>query len=185
MNYSDSELVKLLNKGDVRAFTEIHDRYYGPLYAHAYKRLSNREEVRDLLQDLFVFLWDNRESLHFTGHLSGYLYTAVRNRILNLYKRNKVRSDYIDSLQDFLDNSQPIADEILYEKELTAKIEKEIAALPQQMQIIFLLSRNQHLSHKEIGEKLGISPLTVKKQINNSLKILRSKLGSAFFIFFI
>lgn len=183
-NYSDQELSKLLKNGDEFAFTEIHRRYYGLLYAHASRRLSERDEIKDILQEIFLYLWHNREQ-NFTGHLSGYLYTAVRNKIFNIYKHNKIKSDYMESLQDFLTNSEPVADEILREKELVQVIEKEVANLPPKMRLIFELSRNSHLSHQEIADQLGISPQTVKKQVANSLKTLRVKLGSHFNSFFL
>lgn len=183
-NYTDQQLVLLLQSGDITAFTEIHNRYYGLLYAHAYKRLPAREEIRDILQELFISLWNNRTQ-NFTGYLSGYLYTSVRNRILNVYKHKKIRSDYISSFQEFLAQTEPIADEIIRGKELAALIEKEVAALPAQMREVFEMSRNAHLSHQEIAERLNISPLTVKKQVSNSLKILRTKLGSYFYTFFL
>jgi RNA polymerase sigma-70 factor (family 1) len=182
---TDLELIALLQAGDIAAFTEIHERYYGVLYIHAYKRLPDREEVKDILQELFSHVWNNKESLKGTNNLPAYLYASVRNRILNIFRHKKIRSDYVESFQSFLDqNNAPIADEILQEKELVALIEREIASLPPQMRLIFDLSRNAHLSHKEIAEKLNISPLTVKKQVNNSLKILRTKLGMHFLILF-
>lgn len=183
--YTDQGLLLAMRTGDSMAFTEIHNRYYPILYAHAFRRLPYREEVNDILQELFLFLWDNR-SKEFSGHLSGYLYTSVRNRIINVYRSRKVRSDYMDSLQDFLDsNVLPTADNLLREKELTLIIESEVSALPSQMRVIFQMSRNLHKSHLEIADDLSISPLTVKKQIYNSLKILRSKLGPHFHMIFI
>ena len=182
--YTDQGLVMAIRSGDANAFTEIHDRYYPILYAHAFRRLPDREEVNDLLQELFLYLWNNRMQ-QFSGHLSGYLFTSIRNRILNVYRSRKVRSDYIDSLQDFLDsNTSPIADDLLREKELTLIIEREISALPSQMRVIFEMSRNLNKSHLEIADHLSISPLTVKKQIYNSLKILRAKLGPHFHCMF-
>lgn len=182
--YTDQALLAAMRAGDSMAFTEIHNRYYPILYAHAFRRLPYREEVNDMLQELFLFLWDNRGK-EFSGHLSGYLYTSVRNRIINVYRSRKVRSDYMDSLQNFLDNNVPaIADNLLREKELTSIIESEVSALPAQMRVIFQMSRNLHKSHLEIADELSISPLTVKKQIYNSLKILRSKLGPHFHTIF-
>ncbi|SER87824.1 RNA polymerase sigma-70 factor [Pedobacter rhizosphaerae] len=183
--YTDQGLLMAMRSGDSAAFTEIHHRYYPILYAHASRRLSDRDDVNDLLQELFLYLWNNRMQ-EFSGHLSGYLYTSVRNRIINVYRSKKIRSDYMDSLQNFLEqNQQPIADNLVREKELTLIIEREISALPPQMRLVFEMSRNLHKSHQEIADELSISPLTVKKQIYNSLKILRSKLGPHFHAFFI
>ncbi len=182
---TDIELIASLQKGDIDAFTEIHERYYAALYIHAYKRLPYRDEVKDILQELFMYIWNNKEALKDTSNLTAYLYTAVRNRILNVYKHKKIQSNYVEAFQSFLEqNKIAYTDEALREKELIAIVEKEINALPSQMRLIFELSRNAHLSHKEIAEKLKISPLTVRKQVNNSLKILRLKLGKHFFVLF-
>lgn len=183
-SYSDAELTALLNQGDLSAFTAIHRRYYGILYSHAYKRLSDREEVRDILQELFTSVWNNRETISFDVSLKAYLYTAVRNRVLNVFKREKRRSDFIASFESFLIASGPTTDEPVRIKELITLIDAEISALPPQMRLIFEMSRNSNLSHQEIAKQLNISPLTVKKQVNNSLKVLRLKLGPHFFMLF-
>ena len=183
--FSDTELTLLLRKGEVAAFAEIHSRYYPILYRHAYKRLQDREEVKDILQELFSAIWDNKASFNLTTNLSAYLYTAVRNRILNVYKHHKIKSDYVTSLQNFIDNNQvPEPDENVRIKQLIELIEAEVAKLPAQMRRIFEMSRNANLSHQQIADELDISPRTVRKQVNNSLKILRVKLGTHFFMIF-
>ncbi|MES2107968.1 MAG: sigma-70 family RNA polymerase sigma factor, partial [Bacteroidota bacterium] len=128
-------------------------------------------------------LWEKRETLTPQTNLSGYLYTAVRNRILDFVARQNVQSSYIGSLQTFMDQAENATDHLLRENQLTALIEKEIAALPPKMREVFELSRKAHLSHKEIAEQLGISEKTVKSQVNNALKILRVKLGIFIWIF--
>lgn len=183
--FSDVELMGLLKSGNPSALTEIHSRYYAVLYAHAYKRFPYREEVRDILQELFTYLWDNRESLHLTTGIHGYLYTSVRNRLLKLHRHQKIRGQYAESLQGFMDQGADTTYEQLQEKELMAVIAKEIAALPPQMQLIFELSRKQELSHNQIAEMLNLSPHTVRTQIRNALRILRKNLGfSTLFLLF-
>ena len=183
--FSDTELIHLLKKGDVTAFSEIHKRYYGILYRHAYNRLPDREEVKDILQELFSSVWNSKNDLSLNTNLPAYLYTAVRNRVLNVHKHHKIKSDYISSLQKFIDHEHvPEPDESIRLKQLIELIEEEVAKLPSQMRLIFEMSRNAHLSHQEIADELHISALTVKKQVNNSLKILRVKLGANFFTIF-
>lgn len=179
---SDEELAVLLKKGDEKALTEIHERYYGLLFRHALTRLNDKEEIRDTLQELFIYLWDNRSSLSFNTSLKSYLYTAIRNRILNIYKRQQVRSDYRESLGEFIEKGEFVVEEAFRNKELTALVEREVARLPPQMKLIFEMSRNLDMSHKEIAQQLNISPLTVKKQVQNSLRILKARLGSSFFL---
>ncbi|OKS87434.1 RNA polymerase sigma-70 factor [Mucilaginibacter polytrichastri] len=184
-SYDDCSLLNLLKQGDLKAFAAIHKRYYGILYIHAYKMFPDREEVKDLLQELFTGLWNNRDEINFDLNLKGYLYTAARNRILNIFKHQKVKSAYISSFKLFIDNNSPSADKQYRMKELAALIEAEVSSLPPQMRLIFEMSRNANLSHNEIALQLNISPLTVRKQVNNSLKILRIKLAVHFFSFFL
>ena len=182
--FSDVKLCSLLAEGNHTAFNEIHKRYYSLLYHHAYKRLPHREEVKDILQELFAFIWNNRETLIFSSGLASYLYVAVRNRVINVFNRQKIRDEYADSLQGFLEQGENITDWAVRVKELTLLVEKEIASLPPQMRKVFELSRNAHLSYNQIGEMLNTSPLTVKKQVHNALKILREKLGANVFSLF-
>lgn len=182
--YTNEELSALLAESDYAAFTEIHERFYPLLYSHAYKKYPHREEVRDLLQELFAALWNNRHTTVFTSGIAVYLYSATRNRMINLFQKKKVRSVYLQSLQHFMDQGENITDWRLREKEMARQVEKEIAALPAQMRRVFELSRNEHLSNREIAELLNTSPLTVKKQVHNALKILRTRLDPTTFFFF-
>lgn len=175
--HTDEELILLLKLDDTRALEELHNRYYGPLYVHAYKRFPFRDEIRDILQDLFTYLWINRSAISLSSGVQAYLYVAVRNRLFKLYRHHKVKNSYIDSLQGFIDQDKGTADDLLLEKEMAALIAKEIALLPTQMRLVFELSRNQELSHKEIAEKLGISLHTVRTHVQRALRILRAKLG--------
>lgn len=184
-NFTDQELSILLKKGDHDAFTEIYHRYKRLLYTHAYQRLRNEQEVDDIIHELFAALWIKRENLVFKTNLAGYLYTAVRNRILDYVAHQKVESTYISSLAIFLKQSENFTDFLLREKQLKILIDKEIAALPPKMREVFELSRKENLSHDEISIRLGISKKTVKSQVNNALKILRSKLSLLAWLYFI
>lgn len=175
---SDKELMDLLRSGDSLALTEIHSRYYTLLYTHAYKRFPYREEIRDILQELFTYLWDNREVLYLTTGVPAYLFSAVRNRLLKFHRHQKVKGLYVASLQDFIDQGENTTYHLVQEKELLAFIEKEISNLPPQMRLIFELSRNQELTHNEIAEKLNLSPHTVRTQVRSALRILKIKLGA-------
>lgn len=184
--YSDKELACLLNDSDEAAFTEIYNRFYGVLYRHAYKSLPDPEAVKDVLQEVFVYVWNNRDNINPEDNLAAYLYTSVRNKVLNNFRHLKIKNDYITSFQNYLDTGkQPEADEAIRIKQLIAIVEAEVAMLPPQMRLIFQMSRNNNFSHQEIADQLNISVLTVRKQVNNSLKVLRLKLGSKFFLLFL
>lgn len=174
---SDYELTSLLKEGDRGAFTEIYDRYFGQLHAHAYKWLRNREETRDIIHELFLTLWEKREILSLEPGLLSYLSAAVRNRIFNLLSHKRIESQYLDSLDTLVSEGTCITDHLVREKELTAIIENEIAGMPGKMKAVFELSRKENKTHKEIAGQLNISELTVRKHVQHALKLLRFKLG--------
>ncbi|MCC8426467.1 RNA polymerase sigma factor [Mucilaginibacter sp. UR6-11] len=183
--YTDNELAVLLKGGDQDAFTEIYNRFFGLLYIHACKRLKSDEEAKDIIQDLFAALWNKRESLQFGTELASYLYAAVRNRILNLAARSGIESRYMGTLKDFTGTEQVQSDFQIREKQLTQIIEREIGNLPPKMREIFLMSRTQGYSHKEIAEQLNISEHTVRTQVKNALRILRTKLGLLLYVIYL
>jgi len=175
--FTDQELADLLKSGDQQAFIEIYDRYIFVLLNHIYSKTGDREEAKDIVHEVFAKLWARREQLQITDNLAGFLYTSARNIVLNQVTRKKVEGKYFNSFLKFSEQPQTFTDHRIRENQLTAIIEKEIAALPPKMREVFELSRKQHLSHREIAEKLDISEQTVSKHITNALKILRIKLG--------
>lgn len=182
-SFSDHELAGLLKSGNEAVFAEIYNRYKGVLYLHAYRMIQNKEDARDVVQELFAAIWISRENLVIKTTLSAYLYGATRNRILDVIAHHKVVSKYTDSLQDFLDSGESVTDNQIREKELKTIIETEISLMPPKMREVFELSRQQDLSHKEIATQLKISDKTVKKQVGKAIKILRLKINILFTFF--
>ena len=174
---SDYELTALLKAGDRMAFTEIYDRYFWVLHSHAYKWMRNREETRDVIHELFLALWEKRDSLSFERGLLSYLSAAARNRIFNLLSHKRVESEYLTSLNNFMNHGNCLTDHLVREKQLMEIIEHEIANMPGKMREVFELSRKENLSHREIARQLNISEQTVRKHVQHALKILRLKLG--------
>lgn len=179
MNYghtTDSELASLLRQRDQEAFRELFERYKRVLYSFAKNMTHDISEAEDLVQDVFISLWENAERLELKGTISSYLYAAVRYKFLNLVAHKKIRSDYVSIFQKFINEVDYSVDEYLNEKELINLVEKEVSKLPDKMREVFELSRNAGLSHREIAGKLNLSEKTVKNHINHALKILRGKL---------
>lgn len=176
--FTDQELAALLKEGDQVAYTEIFERYKVMLYKHAFRLLNDQDEANDVIQDLFLTLWQKRDSLIFKTALSSYLYNSVRNRIFDQIAHQKVAARYIDSIRDFVEQGTYITDEQIRAKELSVIIEREIAALPPKMGEVFRLSREGDFSYKEIAQQLNISDKTVKQQVYNAAKILRLKVNS-------
>lgn len=182
-SYSDDELVLLFKKDDHAAFTELYIRYSPVLYQSAYKILNDRDEVKDLVQEVFTTLWNRRTDFSLTTSFAGYLYVAVRNKALKVISHEQVKSKYSSLLQSTAAEIQTVTDHGIREKQLVEIIEHQINELPAKMRQILNMSRKSYLTHKEIANELDLSESTVKKQVNNALKILRLKLESFLVLF--
>lgn len=180
---TDRELFSLLGSGDAEAFHHIFLRYNRALYTTAYGKLRDKEEAKDVVQDIFANLWHKREDICLRkDQLAPYLHVAVRHRILDILAKKKKGADYIADFQSYLKQFDDRTDNPLRESLLTAIINKEISFLPNRMRKIFLMSRYDHLSHKEIADQMKIADSTVTDQVKKALKILRSKLGHLSFL---
>jgi RNA polymerase sigma-70 factor (family 1) len=181
---SDYELLALFKGGDRGAYEDIYRRYWAVLFAHARRMVQNDEDAKDLVQDVFSVFWIDGPTLELQTTLSAYLYSICRYKVFNLIDRKKVRSDYLSSLEDFIKRHEYSGEYLVREKQMEELIEREISALPPKMREVFELSRKANLNYRQIAEKLNISDNTVKKQMSNALKILRSRLGVIFDLFF-
>lgn len=182
---SDSELVRLLKLGDRDAYTEIYHRYKRQLYLFAFKRLGDREEVRDIIHEIFLSLWINHENITIKYSLSTYLHSSVKNKILDILSHKRVSNKYVETFERFKKTNENFTDYTVRYKELSEIIEKEISTLPPKMQLVFNLSRKQYYTRKQIAKELGLSEETVKSHIQHALKILKAKFGSMLFLIFL
>jgi len=178
--YTDHQLTDLLAKKNGEAFSEIYNRYWAVIFRHARRMTKDDDLAKDVVQDVFVSLWDKAMDIQLEGSLSSYLYATARNKILNIYDRTRVKNKYIASLEHFMKNGENITDHLLRERLLASKIEQEISLLPKKMRQVFEMSRKSNMTYKQIAENLNISDKTVKKQMSNAIKILRLKLGALF-----
>ncbi|SFC45414.1 RNA polymerase sigma-70 factor, ECF subfamily [Parapedobacter composti] len=182
--YTDQRLIELLADEDRLAYTEIYNRYWPVLFAHAYKMLKNHDAARDIIQDIFTDLWMQASGLQIKHSIRAYLYAMVRFKVLDVIRRNLHYEKHLDSLATFAEKAEFNTDNTIIFNEFVKRIDDEVAQLPDRMREIFQKSRFEGLSNKEIAEDLNISHETVKKTITRALKILRSKLRSFILIWF-
>jgi RNA polymerase sigma-70 factor (ECF subfamily) len=182
-SYADAELIALLKSGDKTAFSEVYQRYWPLLFRHARKLLQEDEGAKDVVQDVFISLWAAVFEFNECTALSAYLYASTRNKILNTFRRNKVASAHLESLEKFMEQGTNVTDHLVREHMLAKQIEDEIANLPPRMREVFELKRKHHLSYKEIATVMNISELTVKTQMNKAIGTLRGKLGNSMILF--
>jgi RNA polymerase sigma-70 factor (ECF subfamily) len=172
---SDLELFSLAKQENIQAFEVMYKRYWPELIDAAYRRLQSRQKAEDIVQEIFISLYNKRTVLEFTVSVKAYLNQALKFKVLNEFRSESVRNTYTKSLfiRDFCKND--FANH-LETKELHLKIEQLLARLPQKCSQVFHLSRNENLTNKEIAMELNISVSTVEKHIGKALKALRHEL---------
>lgn len=173
---SDMELAGLLKQGSREAFRALYNRYWEPLLNAAYKRMDSLEAAEDLVQDLFVSLYTKRDALVISTTVEGYLKTALKNKVLNAYRSQQLHQRYADHVLAHPGQPQDNPQQVLQVKELALKVAEATNRLPEKPRQVFLLSRIERFSNKEIAEKLGISVSTVEKHIAKALKLLKTDL---------
>ncbi|BAV06952.1 RNA polymerase ECF-type sigma factor [Filimonas lacunae] len=174
--------------GSREAFKAIYDKYWPDLFQAAYKRTRNADDARDLVQELFIALWDNPDRLLQETDLGGYLFVALRNRIFNYFEKQTVRLNYLMAQPFKPVESEDAIFSTIRTREIKACVAAAVAAMPPRMKEIYILSREQQLSIAEIAGLLGIAPQTVKNQLHTALEKIRThldshNLGSFFFLF--
>lgn len=178
-SYTDEELLTLLKGSDEGAFAEIYNRYTEILYRFAYNILQDENECTDAIQEVFIWLWNNREKLQITV-LKYYLLAAVKHKLARAIRNSKRKTEILAAHPLV---NQSFTDESLELKELKAIITLFTASLPPRARKIFDLSRNEYLTNKEISSQLGISEKTVENQMTITLRKLKQALGSFWVLF--
>jgi len=178
---SDEELMALVKADDHAAFNAIYDRYWKFLMQAAYQVCRQRADSLDVCQTVFIWFWENRATVRVSASLKGYLYNAVKYKLANLIRNGKVRENLFDKLKTI--NKQTYKSNELELKQLESFIRQLIDDLPPRCRAVFLLSRDEQLSHKEIAERLDISEKTVEDHITRALTKLRGPLGRLATIF--
>lgn len=172
----DDELLSRLREGNRDAFAQLYKKYWRRLFDSAYKRLQLREECEEIIQEIFIDLWTKRENLLITVSLEAYLFGALRFGIYNFIRSRKIRDSYLDHLLHTSDPEQNYIEDRLYYEELSQALDKSIQNLPEKFRKVYLLSRSENLTYKEIAIRLNLPMDTVEKHMGRALKILRDNL---------
>lgn len=171
----DSVLVQQLSQDDRKAFEIIYSKYWRPLLDVAWKGLHDKQAAEDLVQGVFLSLWQKREQLQI-NNLEAYLRTAVRYKVLNHVVRTKQTHEFFESFYEiFQEKNTP--ETTFIAKNLLELIHAYAAILPLKRREIFMLYIQFRLSTKEIAETLGLSQKTVQNQLGISLKNLRTRVA--------
>ena len=172
----DIELVTKLQKGDVEAFDLVYAKYAGKLYGFAFKYLKSSTETEELVQSVFLKVWENQKSLNKKSSFKSYLFTIAYHEICNIFRRRNLMSKYIDNQEiDNLRKSSDTDEEIDYHS-ILEQVNKIIDLLPEKQKTIFIKSRQEGMTSKEIALELGLSSGTVDNYVSESLRFIRNNL---------
>jgi RNA polymerase sigma-70 factor (family 1) len=169
-------LIKQLRDGHERAYEALFKTYYTELVVHANKYLYDIDASREIVQDLFVTIYEKRHNLDINSSLKSYLYKSVQNRCINVINASKTKEKYVQFVKQNTNESENPIDRDINISELENALYHAIGDLPPKCRTIFKMNRFDGLSNGEIADKLELSKRTVETQITKALKILRSKL---------
>lgn len=173
---SDIELVNKLQRGDTEAFDQIYAKYSGKLYSFGLKYLQSASEAEEIVQAVFLKVWENRKGLKKELSFKSYLFTIAYNDICKFFRKQNYQKQFIDeTLYENLKTSSKTEEGIDFQSVLN-QVEKIIEMLPEKQKIIFRKSRLKGMSTKEIAEELNLTPGTIDNYISETLKFLRNKL---------
>lgn len=170
----ERKLIAAIKSGSYEAFDTLYMAYAPLVERFAYALLKNRQEVDDLSQNIFLKIWEIRDRLDSVNSFRSYLFTMVRNAVLDVISRRKVATD-IDLLPESVLKDVSSADDLssIDAHNMTIMINLAVSLMPKQRRKVFLMSRMEGASHKEIAESLGISVKTVEYHISKALSSLR------------
>ena len=175
--YDDLVLVDLLRSGDKKAFATLFDRYQPLLYVYACKITKDESEASDIVQEVFISLWERREVLDLKAQVLPYLYQAVRFKFFNLLDKKKVRKDYLESMKVFMEEGSLQTDNQVREREMLRLLEMQVAILPEKLKRIYELHLNNHMTKGQIAKQLNLSEKTVGNRLSIATRLLKLKIG--------
>lgn len=178
----ERELVNALKNGDTHSFELLFKSHYSRLCNYSFGIVKQHEVAEDIVKDFFVKLWENRAELDIRTSLFSYMMRSVYNRSINHLQRHKPKEVYIDDhvgaklmLEIVEEIEHPLSK--LYVSEVQDVLSETLEKLPGRCREIFVMSRNEGLSHKEIAHRLDISENTVKVQVYNALLVIKKALA--------
>jgi len=177
---TDKVLVEQIKNHDEEAFEKLFRRYYSGLHRFLWGYVANNQIAEDLVQEVFVRVWENREELNPAEKIKTYIYKVGRNLAIDHSRHKKVVREWEEekkALRNVFVLEKKI-DDRLHKKLMLKKVKQAIEGLPEKRRVIFILSRYEGMTYKEIAEKLDISVHTVDTQIYRALKTLRDKFSA-------
>lgn len=174
---SEADLIRSLKEGDMKAFSQLFDRYGKRLYHFSIGYLKSSANAEEIVQEVFLKIWNNREEILIHKSFESYLFTIAKNGILNTIRKSKSEQAYVNYAKLHPGKNILLEEELDF-KELEKAYRQSIEKLSPRRKEIYLLSREQSLSNAEIAEKMNISIKTVENQMTSAISEIRKTLRS-------
>ncbi|PSL46392.1 RNA polymerase sigma-70 factor (ECF subfamily) [Chitinophaga niastensis] len=171
---TDIALFHLVKANSIEGFTALYARHWEELYGYAFKILPDKDHVEDVLQELFLHIWDKRDTINIESSVKAYLFKSLKNRIYNFLKANAVKHAHYQVLLNSI-SSLAEEDTIIEKKEHTKRLLHHLEVLPDKMRRIAKLYLMEGLNIKEISDHLSLSEHTIRNQLNNVRRRLLRK----------
>ena len=172
----DSEIAGRIRKGDKKEFESLFRSSYVSLVKYAKTLIKDHDTAEEIVQDLFVRLWQEKEKFKIESSLNGYLFRAVHNKCLHHIEHRKVVERHAEEFSSGQSDAIEDPSELLHYKDLQARIARILERLPERCGKIFCMSRFEGLKYSEIAEKLSVSVKTVEASMGRALKEFRKEL---------
>ena len=180
---TDKELAILIRKGDIDAFDKIYKKYSNRLYLFVFGILKSQKDAEDIIQEVFIKVWDKRGKINEYMSFQSFLFTIAHNTTISLIRKKIKETDFVSQIKSIQISEEKASNETEIEyKELKERLENTVSKLPQRQQQVYSLSRNEELSYKEIAKKLNISVNTVENHMVKALKFVREKMSSTSYL---
>lgn len=177
----NDNLWQQIRAGSAEAFNTLYENYWEMVYSDAFKRLKNHSQAQDITQDIFTALWLKKENLHIEN-VGAYLHIAVRNRVLNLFEKEK---RYVP-IEQLLENNIRLygdrTDATALRNEFLNAYKDLVNTLPAQRKKIFTLHYDEGLSTDEIASQLQLSRKTIQNQLGRAVSFLKTNLSHLFLL---
>ncbi|CCH00367.1 RNA polymerase, sigma-24 subunit, ECF subfamily [Fibrella aestuarina BUZ 2] len=173
---TDVNLIVAIQSGDTAAFQTLYRTYWRPLFNFACQATRDVDEAKDLLQDLFADIWQNRATIRADTFSSAYLYATLRHKLLDRIRRGSVRFEYAQHIAATTNDADHSTEATILASDFSERLQHELNELPDRCRLIFQLSRFDDQSVDEIASHLSLSPQTVKNQLTTALRRLRTGL---------
>jgi RNA polymerase sigma-70 factor, ECF subfamily len=167
----------LITNSPEQKIKELFDKYFYQLVLHSFRFTDDYKQSEEIVQDVFVKVWQNFEQIENISNFNAYLYKAVRNSSLNFIRHIKIRQKYVEDFSNTHIENEKAAEELIIDSEKENQIHNAINKLPENWREAIILSKYDKLKYLEIAQKMNISEKTVEKYISKALQFLRVELS--------